>query len=55
MSWIEVVAGRLDANDAALGIEGENVDDAEQVLPDAVRTAVRVPLLDDGANESTFT
>ena len=51
----EVVAGGLDANDAALGIERQNVDYAEQVLADTVGSAVRVPLLDDGADETLFT
>ncbi|MCZ7641348.1 MAG: hypothetical protein M5U12_38000 [Verrucomicrobia bacterium] len=32
----EVLAGGLDADDAALGVEGEDVDDPEEVLPDAV-------------------
>jgi hypothetical protein len=50
----EVLAGGLDADDAAPRVEGEDVDDAEEVLPDAVRPAVGIPLLDDGADEALF-
>ena len=51
----EVLAAGLDPDDTALGVEGDDVDDPEQVLPDPVRADVGVIALHDPADPPLLT
>jgi hypothetical protein len=51
----EVRAAGLDPDDASLRVEGDDVDDPEQVLPDPVRTDEGVVALHDPAHPALLT
>jgi hypothetical protein len=49
----KVLAAALDSDDAFLWVEGEDVDDAEKILSQAMGAGVGVELFDDGAGQTS--